>query len=96
MENYSRRTDEKMEIYSRNADDMLEKFLQITSSVGIQLQGMNSSIVKMKEEEEDDRCKHFNERITNIEKSLIWMKNTNIEVKNPKEQMWIRIKAKQW
>ena len=85
----------KMESYSRKADDMMEKFLQITSSVGIQLQGMNSSIVKMKEEE-DDRYKQFNERITNIEKSLIWMKNTKIEVKNPKEQMWIRIKAKQW
>ena len=95
MENYSRRTDEKMEIYSRNADDMMEKFLKITDAVGIQLQGMNSSIVKMKEEE-DDRYKQFNERITNIEKSLIWMKNTKIEVKNPKEQMWIRIKAKQW
>ena len=44
MENYSRRTDDKMQSYSRKADDMMEKFLP--SSVGIQLQGMNSSIVK--------------------------------------------------
>ena len=33
------------------------------------MQGMNSSIVKMKEEG-DDRYKQFNERITNIEKIL--------------------------
>ena len=46
----------------------MDKFLQITSSVGTQLQGMNSSIVKMKEE--DDRYKQFNERITNIEQIL--------------------------
>ena len=31
---------------------------------------MNSPIVKMKEEEEDDRYKQFNETITNIEKIL--------------------------
>ena len=46
------------------ADDMMEKFLQITSTVGNQIQGMNSSIVKMKEEG-DDRYKQSNERITN-------------------------------
>ena len=45
---------------------MVEKFLQITSTVGILIHGMNSSIVKMKEQG-DDRYKQFNERITNIE-----------------------------
>ena len=57
----------------KKAEDMMNKFLQITSSVGTQIQGMNSSIVKMKEEG-DDRYKQFNERITNIEKILDMMK----------------------
>ena len=42
----------------------------------------------------DDRYKQFNERITNTEKSLTWMKNTIIGVKKPKENMLLRIKAK--
>ena len=67
MKCYSRKADEKMENFSRKADDMMEKFLQITSTVGNQIQGMNSSIVKMKEEG-DDTYKQFNERNTNIER----------------------------
>ena len=47
-------------------------------------------------DEKMDRYKQFNERITNIGKSLTWIKNTEIELKKPKENMWIRIKAKQW
>ena len=66
MVSYSRKADEKMESYSRKADEMMEKFLQITSK------GMNSSIVKMKEEG-DDRYKQFNERITNIERKILDM-----------------------
>ena len=58
--------------YSRKADEMRRKFLQITSSVGNQIQGMNSSIVKMNEEG-DDRYKQFNERITNIERKILDM-----------------------
>ena len=83
MESYSRKTDEKIESYSkkdrrkmddfsRKADEMLEKFLRITSTVGNQLQGMNSSIVKMKEEG-DDRYTQFNERITSIERQILDM-----------------------
>ena len=72
MESYSRKTDEKMENFSRKADDMLEKFLQVTSTVGNQIQGMKSSIVKMKEEG-DDRYKQYNERITNIERKILDM-----------------------
>ena len=75
MESYSREVDEKqkkfderLDNYTKKADDMMDKFLQITSSVGTQIQGMNSSIVKMKEE--DDRYKQFNERITSKEKIL--------------------------
>ena len=61
-----------MENFSRKTDEMMEKFLQITSTVGNQIQGMNSSIVKMKEEG-DDRYKQFNERITNIERKILDM-----------------------
>ena len=93
MENYSRKTDEKMENFSRKADDMFEKFLQVTSTVGNQIQGMNSSIVKMKEG--DDRYKQFNERITNIEKSWTWMKKMKTEVMLSKGNMLMRIKETQ-
>ena len=72
MESYSRKADEKMENFSRKADEMLEKFLQVTSTVGNQIQGMTTSIVKMKEEG-DDRYKQFNERIMNIERKILDM-----------------------
>ena len=45
---------------------------KITDSVGTQLQGMNSTIVK-KKEEQDDRYKQFNERITNMERKILDM-----------------------
>ena len=49
----------------------MDKFLQkITDSVGTQLHGMNSTIVKMKEEE-DDRYKQISERIMNMEKKIL-------------------------
>ena len=60
----------------------------------IKSKGMNSSITKMKEEE-DDRYKQFNERIKNKENSLT-LKNTKVEVKKPKVNMLIRIKEEQW
>ena len=47
------RLTKKMENFSRKADEMMEKFLQITSTVGNQIHGMNSSIVKMKEQGDD-------------------------------------------
>ena len=64
-------------------DEKMEKFLQkITDSVGAQLHGMNSTIVKM--EEEDDRYKQISERITNVEKRILDMdENTQTEVTNP-------------
>ena len=47
----------------------MEKFLQqISDTVGAQLHGMNSAIMKMKDE--DDRYRQINERFTDIEKSL--------------------------
>ena len=62
-----------MENFSRKADEMLEKFLQVTSTVGNQIQGMNSSIVKMKDEG-DDRYKQFNEIITEYRKKILRIK----------------------
>ena len=70
MESYSRKTDEKMESFSRKTDDKMEKFLQkITESVGTHFHGMNSTIVEMKEE--DDRFKQICERVTNMEKKIL-------------------------
>ena len=76
-ETYSKKADEKMdkfdeqmESYSKKTDEKMDKFLQtISESVGSQLQGMNTTIVKMKEEG-DDRCKQINERIANMEKKI--------------------------
>ena len=65
-----RGSDENLESYSRKTDEKMEKFLQqISDTVGAQLHGMNSAIVKMKEE--DDRYKQINERFTDIEKKII-------------------------
>ena len=72
MESYSRKTDERMDDFSRTADEVLENFMLVTSTDRNQIQGMNSSIVKMKEEG-DDRYKQFNERITNIERKILDM-----------------------
>ena len=48
----------------------MDKFLQtITDSVGTQLQGMSTTISKMKQEGED-RYKQINERIANMEKKI--------------------------
>ena len=65
-----RKSVQKMEANSRKADEKMDKFLQtITDSVGTQLYGMNSTIVKMKEE--DDRYKEISERIINMDKKIL-------------------------
>ena len=48
-ESYSKKTDERMNDFSRKADELLERFMLGTSTVGSQIQGMNSSIAKMQE-----------------------------------------------
>ena len=49
----------------------MEKFLQqLSDTVGAHFHGMNSAIVKMKEEE-DDRHKQINERFTDFEKKIL-------------------------
>ena len=63
---------EKWKTTRRKTDEKMDTFLRtITGTVGTQLRGMNSTIVKMKEE--DDRYRQINERITNIEKKILDM-----------------------
>ena len=64
-----KRSDDKMDTYSKKADEKMDTFLQtIKDTVGTQLHGMNSTISKMKEE--DYRYKQINERIMNMERKL--------------------------
>ena len=61
-----------MERYSRKTDEKMDKFIQkISDSVGAQLHGMDSAIVKKKEEEYDDRYEEINVRFTDIEKKIL-------------------------
>ena len=83
-----------MDDFSRKADELLEKFMQLTNTVGSQIQGMKSSIVRMQEmnekmkEEGENRFNQFDER-SRIwrEQYLTWTKNTNTEVKITKKNM---------
>ena len=55
---------------------------------------MNSTIVKMKEE--DDRYRQISERITNIEKKILDMdEKMKTGMKNPEEHMLTRIRVRQ-
>ena len=84
-----------MDDFSRKGDEMLEKFMLVTNTVGSQIQGMNSSIVKMQEmsekmkEEGEDRHKQFNTRITNMERKILDMdeKYENRSEDNKKEHV---------
>ena len=49
IESYSKKTKERMDDFSRKADELLERFMLITNTVGTQIQGINSSIVKLQE-----------------------------------------------
>ena len=66
MESYSKRTDEKMDYFLRT----------ITSSVGLQIRGMNSTIEKMKDEG-DDRYNRIDERIANMERKFSMTEETS-------------------
>ena len=78
-----RKSDEKMEKYSRKSDEKMDKFLQtVTDSVGTQLHGLNSTIVKMKEE--DDKYKQIIEKLMNMEKKILDIhENVKTEVAKP-------------
>ena len=57
------KSDEKMKTYSKKADEKMYKLLQtVNDSVGSQLNGINTTIAKMKEEC-DDRYKQIHARI---------------------------------
>ena len=90
MDSYSRKTDEKIESYSKRneermndfsskADDLLEKFMKITNTVGNQIHGMNSSIVKLQEtsekmkEEGENKFNKIDERFMVMEKKILDM-----------------------
>ena len=83
-----------MDIYSKKNDEKMDTLLQkVTDSVGTQLQGMSSTIVKVKEEE-DDRYKQISERIMNMKRILDIDENTKTEVTNPGEHKETRIKVR--
>ena len=65
-----------MDDFSRKADEMLEKFMLVTRTVGSQIQGMKSSIVSMQEmneklKEGENKFNQFDERITNMERKIL-------------------------
>ena len=61
-----------MNDFSNKADDLLEKFMKITNTVGNQIHGMNSSIVKLQEtnekmkEEGENKFNKIDERFMDI------------------------------
>ena len=63
-----------MDDFSRKADEMLEKFMIVTNTVGSQIQGMKTSIVSMQE---------MNEKMKEGEKSSINSTNYEYGKKNP-------------
>ena len=64
------KSDEKMKTYSKKAGGRVDKFLQtVNDSVGSQLNGINTTISKMKEEC-DDRYKQIHARIANMEMKI--------------------------
>ena len=76
-----------MNDFSRKADELLERFMLITSTVGSQIQGINSSIVEIQETNEktkegENKFNQFDERIMDMERKIPDMdKNMSTEVK---------------
>ena len=66
-----------MNDFSRKADDLLERFMMIPNTVGNQIHGMNSSIVKLKEtnekmkEEGENKFNKIDERFMDMEKKIL-------------------------
>ena len=89
IESYSKKTEERMNDFSRKADELLEKFMLITNTVGNQIQGINSSIVKLQEtnekmkEDGENKFNQFDERIMDMERKILDMdkKNMSTEAK---------------
>ena len=53
-----------MDDFSRKADEMLQKFMLVTNTVGSQIQGMKSSIVSM--QEMNEKMKEQGEKTSSI------------------------------
>ena len=77
-----------MSDFSSKADDLLEKFMKITNTVGNQIHGMNSSIVKLQEtnekmkEDGENKFNKINERFMDMEKKILYLdKNMKTEAK---------------
>ena len=77
-----------MNDFSRKADELLEKFMLITNTVWNQIQGINSSIVKLQEtnekmkEDGENKFNQFDERIMDMERKILDMdKNMSTEAK---------------
>ena len=68
-----------MNDFSRKADELMERFMLVSNTVGNQIQGMNSSIAKMQEanekmnEEGENKLNQFNERIMDMERNILAM-----------------------
>ena len=66
-----------MSNFSSKADDLLEKFMKITNTVGNQIHGMNSSIAKLQEtnkkmkEDGENKFNKINERFMDMEKKIL-------------------------
>ena len=93
IENYSKKTEERMNDFSRKADDMLERFMMITNTVGKQINGMNSSIVKLQEtnekmkEEGENKLNKIDERFMDMEKKILDLdKNTKNRSEDNKQE----------
>ena len=76
IESYSKNADDRMDDFSREADEMLEKFMVVTNTVGSQIQGMKSSIVSKQE---------MNEKWKKVKTSSI---NLTKELRRWKEKSW--------
>ena len=68
-----------MNDFSRKADELMERFMLVTNTVGNQIQGMSSSIEKMQEtnekmkEEGENKFNQFDERIMDMERKILDM-----------------------
>ena len=76
---FKKKTEERMNDFSRKADELLERFMLITNTVGSQIQGINSSIVKIQEtnekmkEEGENKFNQFDESIMDMERKTLGM-----------------------
>ena len=80
--------------FSRKADELLEKFMLITNTVGTQIQGINSSFVKLQEtnekmkEEGENKFSQFEGTIIDIERKILDMdKKMSTEAKITRRNM---------